>query len=291
MCPQPTGAPAALVFTDLDGTLLDHETYDFESARPALEALRTEGIPLVLCSSKTRAELVELQRRLGVLGPFIPENGGAVLLTGGGPLEPAFPARLAGIPAKLFGAPYGELRGALEELRRRFGPGVRGFGDMGDEEVAGCTGLPLAQARKARERDFDEPFLWTPEPEAHEVESARTWLSARGLGLTRGGRFWHLMGPSDKGRAVRWLLDAVARTWGREPDSLGLGDSENDVPMLQEVMEGVLVERPGGGHLTPRPAGIRTVAGVGPRGWCPAVLAWLERRAWNLGPGAGEGRA
>ncbi|MDW7710547.1 MAG: HAD hydrolase family protein [Deferrisomatales bacterium] len=276
MCPQIPGGPAGLVFTDLDGTLLDHETYDYEPARPALDALGEAAVPLVLCSSKTRGEILGLQRRLGLTGPFIPENGGAVLLTGGGPLEPVFPERFAGLPARVFGAAYGELREALGELRGRYGQGLRGFGDMDDAEVSSCTGLPLRQARLARQRDFDEPFLWEPEPAPRSVEEARSWLAGRGLGLTRGGRFWHLVGPSDKGRAVRWLLDAAARTWGREIASLALGDSENDLPMLREAGDGVLVERPGGGHLTPRPPGVRTVEGVGPRGWCRAVLEWLE---------------
>lgn len=268
--------PAAVVFTDLDGTLLDHHTYDFEPARPALEALRAAGVPLVLCSSKTRPEMLAVQARLGIDGPFIPENGGAVLLAGGGPLEAVFPERFEGLPARVFGAPYPELRAALEELRRRHGAGVRGFGDMGDEEVARCTGLPPDQARLARARDFDEPFLWYPEPEEDQVPRVRVWLSERGLRLTRGGRFWHLLGPSDKGRAVRWLLEAAAGLWGREPASLALGDSENDLPMLEAVSVGVLVERPMGGHLAPRPPGIRTVTGVGPVGWSRVVLAWLE---------------
>lgn len=268
--------PSAVVFTDLDGTLLDHHTYGFEPARPALDALRDAGVLLVLCSSKTRAEIVAVQARLGIGGPFIPENGGAVLLAGGGPLEAVFPERFGGLPARVFGTPYPQLRAALEELRRRHGPGVRGFGDMDDEEVARCTGLALEQARLARERDFDEPFLWSPPPGEADVTRARAWLAGRGLSLTRGGRFWHLLGPSDKGRAVRWLLEAAARLSGRMPASLALGDSENDLPMLEAVGAGVLVERPGGGHLTPRPPGIRTVTGVGPPGWCRAVLAWLE---------------
>jgi mannosyl-3-phosphoglycerate phosphatase len=105
----------------------------------------------------------------------------------------------------------------------------------------------------------------------------RSWLAARGLRLTRGGRLWHLTGSNDKGRAVRWFLDAAEEFWGERPRSLALGDSENDLPMLAAVDQGVLVERPGGGHLEPRPPGVATVAGVGPAGWARAVLAWLER--------------
>jgi len=269
--------PRAVVFSDLDGTLLDHHSYGFEAARPALAALKATGILLVLCSSKTRVELLAAQRRLGITGPFIPENGGAVVLSGGGELAGAFSDNLAGLPARVFGTPYPQLRKALGELRRRFGPGLRGFGDVGEEEVAGWTGLPLDQVRLARERDFDEPFVWQPEPGPNRVDAARSWLAGRGLNLTRGGRFWHVVGPCDKGQAVRWLLRILARHVGGMPESLALGDSENDLPMLQEADEGVLVERPGGGHLAARPRGVRTVAGVGPEGWNRAVTEWLGR--------------
>ncbi len=71
--------PVGLVATDLDGTLLDRETYDFAPARPALDALRERGVPLVLVSSKTRAEMEPLAeasapgaRRAG----SVVENGG-----------------------------------------------------------------------------------------------------------------------------------------------------------------------------------------------------------------------
>ena len=67
-----------VVFSDLDGTLLDHYTYSFEDARPALGRLRAAGVPLVLCTSKTRAEIAPLRDALRNTHPFISENGGAV---------------------------------------------------------------------------------------------------------------------------------------------------------------------------------------------------------------------
>ena len=63
--------PFFLVFTDLDGTLLDHDTYGWEAASPALAQCRERGIPIVLVSSKTRAEMDNLRRRMGLSMPFI----------------------------------------------------------------------------------------------------------------------------------------------------------------------------------------------------------------------------
>ena len=63
-----------IVFSDLDGSLLDHDTYDWAPARPALEALRESGIPLVLVSSKTLAELDDYRRQLDLRHPVVAEN-------------------------------------------------------------------------------------------------------------------------------------------------------------------------------------------------------------------------
>ncbi len=71
------GPPRVFSFTDLDGTLLD-QNQSFAPAQPALEACRQTGVGLILVSSKTRAEIDVLRRRLGLVAPFIAENGGAI---------------------------------------------------------------------------------------------------------------------------------------------------------------------------------------------------------------------
>jgi mannosyl-3-phosphoglycerate phosphatase len=72
--------PALIVFSDLDGTLLDHATYSWQAAVPALEALKERGIPLILASSKTSAEIAELRAETGFADcPAIVENGAGLL--------------------------------------------------------------------------------------------------------------------------------------------------------------------------------------------------------------------
>lgn len=86
--PNPPKAPASnradrprlLVFSDLDGTLLDANDYDWSPAQPALDRLANAGIPLVLSSSKTAAEMAWLQAAMGLHLPAIVENGAAVVL-------------------------------------------------------------------------------------------------------------------------------------------------------------------------------------------------------------------
>lgn len=276
MKPTRPPPPDGVIFTDLDGTLLDHHSYRWQAAQPALDALVRRGVVLVLCSSKTRAEMFSVQAALGIDGPLIVENGGAVYAAQWSPWAGLLPQRSGEWPVRRFGTGYPELRAGLLALRSEFGPGLRGFGDTDPAGVAAWTGLPLPQAELAWQREFDEPFLWQPEPTADDLHRAQRILTPRALHLTRGGRFWHLLGDNDKGRAVTWLLETWTRAGGVRPPSLALGDSENDLPMLVAADRGVLVERAGGGHLTARPPSVEAVAGRGPEGWNRAVLAWLD---------------
>ncbi len=254
-----------IIITDLDGTLLDHRTYSFHAAEPALAELKRLAIPLILCTSKTRAETEQWQNVLNIRHPFIVENGGALCIP---PSYFSFNAPTA-IP---IGAPYAELTATLREASRASDCRVRGFNDMSVAEVAAECGLPVADAALAKQREFDEPFLVIDPGRQNSLLAA---IESLGRRWTRGGRFFHITGDSDKARAVRLLIGLFEREAGRV-ETLGLGDGPNDASFLNAVDHAVLIRSP---HLPAlqalAPGGIATQA-EGPQGWNDSVLAWLQ---------------
>ncbi|MGE5175226.1 MAG: HAD-IIB family hydrolase [Hyphomicrobiales bacterium] len=275
-----------VVFSDLDGTLLRHEDYTWAAARPALDALATRGVPLVLTSSKTRAEIEAWRARLDNRDPFIAENG-AALFVPEGPLAarldgvPPVPSRAAGLARVEFGARYDVLRRALPQIAQRLGVGLRGFGDMSRSEVGRLTALSGPDLARSLEREYDEPFL--PDRELSTEEWERLAADAGGLGLrvTRGGRFHHLHGESSKGRAARHLIAAIEAEGGAAI-SLGLGDGPNDAELLLATTEAAIVAKPDGTHDARLAAAVpaaRRTRGIGPVGFTEAVLAFLEAHA------------
>ncbi len=262
-----------VVFTDLDGTLLDRNTYSFAPARPALAALRRLRVPLVLCTSKTGAEVAPLRRRLRNGDPFIVENGGGILFPRAY-FGPATPRRID------LGRPYAEIWAALEDIARRAGVRARGFHRMSPREVARATGLSLAEARLAKKREFDEPFRFVGADDAGKARFVRL-ARKTGFDLTTGGRFWHLFAGSDKGLAVRRLAALYRRSRKREIRTLALGDAGNDLPMLRAVDRAVLLPKSDGSFdravLRGVPEVVRGMA-PGPEGWNDAVLRVLARR-------------
>src|SRR5437867_11570217 len=80
---EPFPAPTCLrliLFTDLDGALLDATTYRHDVTRSALDRLREYAVPLIICTSKTKAEVEPLRREIDNHDPFIVENGGALYI-------------------------------------------------------------------------------------------------------------------------------------------------------------------------------------------------------------------
>lgn len=267
-----------LILTDLDGTLLDHDTYSAEAARPALEAALERGVAVVPCSSKTLAEMRRLAARLSLApAPLIVENGGAVWFPETWPTVPAEATPLAeGGRLVVLGTRADILRPQLQAIAAAAGAPLRGFSEMTDAEVAQHTGLSLEVAAMARHRQFSEPFLGTSgQPVLASLQMA---AAALGLRVTRGGRFFHLTGLTDKGEAARVVLGTCAPN----TRTLGLGDAPNDLSLLLAADDAAIVPQPTGGlHpdlVAALPSALYAPA-CGPAGWNVTVLAWLERTA------------
>lgn len=267
----------AVVVSDLDGTLLGSRDYSFEEARPALAALREKGIPVVFVSSKTRAETEFLREAMGIDHPFVVENGGAAYLPIGYFKETVGLKDSSGRYEVLsWGRPYEDVVAALRKARDEAGAKFMGFSDVDEEEIARRTGLALDDARRAMERQYDEPF-WLEGVEGERSRKALSILAAENLTVTRGGRFYHVMGDCDKGWAVREILGLYRRFRGSFV-SVGLGDASNDIPLLREVDRAYVMAGSDGRHDPAVKMAVARARAVGPApgGWSEAIDDFLK---------------
>ena len=186
-------------------------------------------------------------------------------------------ARAGGYDCLELGTRYPELRGALRDLEGALGVALRGFGDLGPAEIAGLTGLGGEDLERSRRREFDEPFVPARPLATEERGRLEALAAARGLRITRGGRFHHLTGANSKGEAARRLLAAYRGSSGAVV-SLAAGDGPNDLELLEVVDRAIVVARPDGGHapeLRRALPGATFTRGIGPAGFAEAVLEWL----------------
>ena len=265
-----------IVFSSLDGSLLDSETRAWEAARPALDVLRRLEIPVVLTSSQTRGEVAAHARAMDLATPFVAESGGAIVVPAGyfGHKVPGSQTR-DGYDVLPLGVPRRDLARALAEMATKIGARVRGIASLGLSEVQRLTGLSRGAVRLALEREHDETFVVEDEASlAALAEAARE----RKLRVRRGRRFFHLSGDTDKGRAARVLM-GLFEAAGRRLVSIGLGDAPNDLSMLSAVQQPIVIPGPDG---TADPALAESLPGAqlaprpGPAGWNAAVLAVLR---------------
>ena len=234
-------APRQLVFSALEGALVDARTDSFSGAEEALSELHRRNIPLILLSSRTRAEIEPVRRKLEHNHPFITENGGGIFFPDG-----YFNLRIPGAVrfGRYFciaqGRPYKEVCETLSEIAQGSGVGVTGFRDMNAREISANTGLRPRAAELARDREFEEPFFFTSTDDA---AIGRFVAAARGRGFDArpGSTFWRFSAGCDTTRAVRLVGQLFRRATRLKLRLVGIGAGDDDLPWLQAMDQAFLL--------------------------------------------------
>ncbi|MFD1382564.1 HAD-IIB family hydrolase [Rhodanobacter aciditrophus] len=259
-----------IVFTDLDGTLLDHFDYSFQAASTALTTLKTLGIPCVINTSKTYSELLSLRQDLRHRDPFITENGAAVYLPKTCSLQATDELQSHG---DYWVKAFGPSRVNLIELALSFKDtyDFTCYSELTPEQLAEYTGLDLASASLSLQREFTEPLIWNDSQNA--LESLKTEMAKHGVKVQKGGRFVHLMGEAcDKAVAMEWLNQQYQDKYQEQTKTIALGDGENDVGMIGQANIPVVVRSPV--HIPPEipnRSDVWITESYGPTGWSEAI--------------------
>lgn len=255
-----------IVFSDLDGCLLNHD-YTFREALPALKRIKELGIPLVLASSKTEAEMLPIAEEVGTEEPLICENGGVICWRGYQPENDASVRKIVGTPRE-------EILKHLKNLKKQFE--FRSFDSLGISGIVEVTGLHSEQAARAANRLTNEPLLWDDAEE--KLIFFRNEIENCGLSLTRGGRFWHVAGKVNKGDGLQTVLDEFSQRAGESSYSVALGDSPIDLPMLELADLAIVI--PGFDReikIQPENANVFFATEPGAEGWNRSLLKWMDK--------------
>ena len=234
-----------IVFTDLDGCLLDHHNYSFNQAIPLIKRLNKLGIPLIINSSKTRTEVEALQEKLGINSPFIIENGAAIIFNPetGDTLFRINDNELQTINKhriKKLAKPRAELLSIANRIKETHQFKYKGFNDMSLSQISELTQLTLNDAHAASQREFSEPLMW--QDSQSRLSQFKNLLAEHQIELQQGGRFIHLGGHFDKGDAMNWLLQHWIHNDNHHKAVIALGDSFNDLNMLNQSDYAIVIK-------------------------------------------------
>lgn len=269
-----------IIFTDLDGTLLDYHTYSYQAALPVLNFIKQREIPLILVSSKTRRELIHYQNELELTGlPFVVENGSAIytladyfISLGGSDVSGDY-------NRYKLGKTYNEIEQILIKISGEYNYTIRGFHNSTKEEIGKITSLSDNELQMAMNREFSIPLFYDPAAENILKEE----INKYNLHILYGGRFMHLLGKVDKGKAVEMIMQGYRKRLDQnELYSIALGDSLNDFAMLKAVNYPILVKKHDGSYE--RRQTIENIAyspGIGPTGWNLSLLSLLKTGGIN----------
>ena len=270
---------SAVIYTDLDGTLLDHHTYAFDEALDTIKALKHRGIPIIPCTSKTRAETVKLMQAMGIDGPMIVENGAAIWVPRDwGLTRPEGSGSEADAWCHSFGPSRSMIRRQLAILNIEWGNRYQSLCDLSDKQVAAVTGLDLEGAARAKQREHCETLIWLGTPADRKVFAEQ--VEAMDMRCVQGGRCVHVLASQGKAEAVSWLHHKIRRELPgfSAAVSLSAGDAENDVEMLEVTDLALLVRSPVNEPLSVRRQGGLVISdAVGPAGWAEGMEALIAR--------------
>ena len=217
----------AVIFTDLDGTLLD-DRYDLTGAASAMDEMSELGGVVVPVSSKTRVEMASLREQQAIETPFVFENGAGIDWGD----DQRWARGLGDLPhgIRLEGLDYANLCAQLATLRDQLDFNFVGFNDLSAEQVSKLTNLPLQGAHLAKQRLASEPIAGLDQnDQALVLEEA---LVKQGLLLQKGGRFYTVTSRREKSDAVTEIISVVQARSDRAFQVIVCGDSLNDLSML-----------------------------------------------------------
>ncbi len=259
-----------IIFSDIDGTLIDSVTHSYEAALPALRKSQGKNIPIILCSSKSRKEIEIYQRELDIRHPIIAENGGGVFI----PkdyfnFEYSFSHEVEGYFLISLGSPYQELIAVFKRVQKQVGGKIRGLFEMNPEEIVQRTGKSLKLAKLSLERDFGLPFVFTEKTPELEKKVLRLITDA-GCHCMIGTKFYHIMGENDKGKGVQVLTELFRKKFGRL-QTVGIGDGLIDESLLKAVDLPFLVKRFDDTFAPLDFPGLKKIGKIGPEGWNEAI--------------------
>ena len=279
-----------LIFSDIDNTLLqsyiikDGEIYHIEEygeIKEIVQKLRTNNIPLVLCSSKTRFEQEKIRKYLEINDPYVVENGGAIFIP-----ENYFPIDLEEFGLSIshnnenlvieLGKSYNRIIETLQEIREIFHIEFIAVHDLSLPELAQKVGISIEDAKLMASREYSETIL---EININKLDKLKKILNDRGLRILQGTRYNTVSSLHDKGSAISILKKLYSIKYENEKiESIGIGDAFNDIPMFENVDKPFLVRNIQNSYAPMKINNLIRVNGIGQTGWKEIILNYILKK-------------
>ena len=212
-----------IIFTDLDGTLLHRDTFQFDTIKNYIKSLINKGVIIIPNSSKTEIEIEKFNEELGVNLPFISENGASI--HGLNLITSNFPNKL------IVSREKEELLKIFEnKVPEKLKQKCFQISKMSKKDQENILGQKDEKLKNALNRKYTLPFLF--KGDKNEKNRLLKLLSANSLTLQEGGRVSNLCDNVNKVKSMNKVVKILKKI-KEKIITIAVGDNYNDLDMLK----------------------------------------------------------
>ena len=211
------------IFTDLDASLIQRDTFKFDEIKGYIKSLISKGIYIIPNTSKTEIEINEFNKELGLNLPYISENGSSI--NGLNLINKNFPnqinlSRDKDDIFKIFKKIVPENLKVKCRLIFKMEKKVQ-------SEIFGLSGKKL---KDALNRNYSIPFIFSGNLD--QRRQLNEIVNKGGLTLHEGGRVINICDNVSKVKSMNKIIKMVKKTEDNVK-IIGVGDNYNDLDMLK----------------------------------------------------------
>ena len=222
-----------IIFTDLDGSLLNKDTFRFDEIEDYFRELISIGIKIIPNSSKTESELLYFNKEYNLNLSFIAENGSSI--NGLNLIHKNLPETisLGRTVDKIYDIYSKNIPHVLEQK-------VIFISKLDKREQEKILGLSLHKVKLAMDRKYSIPVQF----KGSEVEKNEfiKIMNDAGLTVQTGGRIMTICDKVNKSEAIIKTLELISNKIQNDIITIGVGDNQNDIDMLSETDYSCLVK-------------------------------------------------
>ena len=213
-----------LIFSDLDGTLLNRDTFSFDEIKNYILYLISNDISLIPNSSKTKEEINEFNKKLGEDLPYIVKNGAAIfdlhLINSNFPEEIVLSREIEEI-----------LTIFNEKIPKNLVSKLKFLHNLDLSDQMKILGLSKEKIRNALKRKYSIPLLFNGN--ISEKREIKNLVKSAGLTLQEGGRVINLCDNVSKSTAMKKVVKLFNKISNDKLTTIAVGDNFNDLEMLK----------------------------------------------------------
>ena len=213
-----------IIFTDLDGTLLDRDTFKFDTILSYIKDLILKDVYIIPNSSKTRQEIENFNQELDENLSFVVENGAAIHNLN--LINSSFPEKIS------LSREINEIIKIFEKkISNKFKSKCKYIKNLSVDKQMKVLGLPKEKIKSALNREYSMPLVY----EGSKSDKMELFKSVNdiGLSLQEGGRVINLCDKVSKYQAMKNVVKVFKKITKEKLVTIGVGDNFNDLEMLK----------------------------------------------------------